>query len=78
MFPEWPDWRFLPMQDAYATLSGGGDRRVPLDRVHHVCIVTALAAWWGTQRVNIGLAGEPARTGSANFPLESRAKPLRF
>jgi len=50
-FPEWPDWCFLPMQGAYAILSGGGDRRVPLDRIHHVGIVAALAAWRVTQGV---------------------------
>jgi len=50
-FPEWPCWCFLPMQGAYAILSGGGDRRVPLDRVHHVGIVAALAAWRVTQGV---------------------------
>ena len=50
-FPEWPDWCFLPMQGAYAILSGGGDRRVPLDCIHHVGIVAALAAWRVTQGV---------------------------
>ncbi len=49
-FPKWPDWCFLPMQGAYAILSGG-DRRVPLDRIHHVGIVAALAAWRVTQGV---------------------------
>lgn len=50
-FPEWPDWCFLPMQGAYAILSGGGDRRVPLEHIHHVGIVAALAAWRVTQGV---------------------------
>ena len=50
-FPEWPDWWFLPMQGAYAILSGGGDRRVPLEHIHHVGIVAALAAWRVTQGV---------------------------
>jgi hypothetical protein len=50
-FPGWPDWCFLPMQGAYAILSGGGDRRVPLDRIHHVGIVAALAAWQAARGV---------------------------
>jgi hypothetical protein len=40
-----PDWCFLPLQGADAILSGGGDRRVPRDRIHHAGLVAALGAW---------------------------------
>lgn len=43
--PRWPDWCYLPLHGAYALVSGGADQRVPLDRIHHVGIVGALAAW---------------------------------
>lgn len=49
--PEWPDWCYLPLAGAYAIVSGGGERRVPLDRAHHVGIVGALAAWRMTQGI---------------------------
>lgn len=43
--PRWPDWCYLPLHGAYAIVSGGGDRRVPVERAHHIAIVGALAAW---------------------------------
>jgi hypothetical protein len=50
-FPHWPDWCFLPLQASYAILSGGGDRRIPIERIHRVGIVSALATWRVTQGV---------------------------
>ncbi len=49
--PAWPDWCFLPLHGAYAIVSGGGSRVVPLERMHHVGILGALAAWRVTQGV---------------------------
>lgn len=43
--PAWPAWCFLPLHGAYAIVSGGGVARVPIDRVHHIGILGALAAW---------------------------------
>ena len=41
--PDWPDWCYVPLAGAYAVVSGGGDRRVPFERSHHVGILEALA-----------------------------------
>lgn len=49
--PDWPDWCFLPLQGFYALLSGGGDRRIPPDRMHHLGIVGALATWRASQGI---------------------------
>lgn len=49
--PQWPEWCYLPMHGAYAIVSGGGERRVPFERAHHVGIVGALAAWRMTQGI---------------------------
>ncbi len=49
--PDWPDWCYLPMAAAYAAVSGGGTNRVPLDRAHHVAVMSALAAWRMTQGI---------------------------
>lgn len=43
--PDWPDWCYLPVHGAYAIVSGGGERRVPIEHSHHTGIVAALAAW---------------------------------
>ncbi len=49
--PAWPDWCYLPLHAAYAIVSGGGERRVPYERIHHVGIIGALAAWRITQGI---------------------------
>lgn len=49
--PDWPDWCFLPLQGVYAILSGGGNRRIAFDRIHHLGIIGALAAWRVTQGI---------------------------
>ncbi|HVL65745.1 MAG TPA: hypothetical protein VM364_00655 [Vicinamibacterales bacterium] len=49
--PAWPIWCYLPLHGAYAIVSGGEDRRVPLDHIHHVGILGALAAWRVTQGI---------------------------
>lgn len=41
----WPDWCFCPLAAAYAIVSGGGSNVVPPERIHHVGILGALAAW---------------------------------
>src|SRR5690606_8370701 len=48
---EWPAWCFCPLAAAYAIVSGGGKNRVPLERMHEVSRVAALAAWRTTQGV---------------------------
>lgn len=49
--PDWPDWCYLPLAAAYAIVSGGGPRRVSIERAHHLPIVGALLAWRMTQGV---------------------------
>jgi len=50
-FPDWPDWCFLPVAGAYVIVAGGGDRRVPLERIADVASVSALAAWRVSQGI---------------------------
>lgn len=48
---DWPEWCYVPMAGAYAIVSGGGENRVPLPRIHHVGILTALGAWRMTRGI---------------------------
>ena len=41
----WPEWCYCPMAGAYAIVSGGGDHRIPLERMGEVPTLAALAAW---------------------------------
>ncbi|MCP3883554.1 MAG: hypothetical protein GY701_34905, partial [Sulfitobacter sp.] len=50
VFPDWPEWCFMPLHGAYAIVAGAG-RRVPLERTHHTGIIGALAAWRAAQVV---------------------------
>ena len=50
-FSDWPDWCFMPISAGYAIVSGGGDRRVPLELGSHPAIVTGLATWRMTQGI---------------------------
>lgn len=43
--PKWPDCVYVPLSGAYAIASGGGDRRVPAQNLHHVGVVGGLGAW---------------------------------
>ncbi|RMH32058.1 MAG: hypothetical protein D6690_14495 [Nitrospirae bacterium] len=47
--PAWPEWCFVPLHGIVAIISGG--RQLPIDRIHHVGIVGALAAWRPTQGI---------------------------
>src|SRR3954451_17132262 len=47
----WPDWYFLPLAGAYALVSGGKSL-APGERVGHVGILGALAAWRVTQGID--------------------------
>ncbi|USR37573.1 hypothetical protein L1F06_012785 [Ectopseudomonas hydrolytica] len=49
--PDWPDWCFMPIAAGYAIASGGGANRVPLERVNHPAVLTALATWRMTQGI---------------------------
>lgn len=49
--PNWPEWCWCPLAASYAIISGGGDKRVPLDRIMDVGILGALAAWRMTQGI---------------------------
>lgn len=53
---QWPAWCYLPVAGAEAIVSavldpGPPPRRVPFERVHHIGIMAALAAWRVTQSV---------------------------
>lgn len=48
-FPDWPDWCFLPLAGAYATISRGGT--LPLELAGDVARLGALAAWRVTQGI---------------------------
>lgn len=48
---DWPPYVYCPIAGAYAVVSGGGDRRVPLDRLADVGVLGALAAWRPTQGI---------------------------
>lgn len=50
---DWPAWCYCPLAGAYAIVSGGGDRRVPLDRMTDVAVVGGLGAWRATQGVYV-------------------------
>jgi hypothetical protein len=63
-FPDWPDWCFLPLQGIQAIL-GRGARVLPPDRLTHIGIVGALAAWrvaQGLYRFDPDLAAAVADT----------------
>jgi hypothetical protein len=47
---DWPDWCFLPLAGAYALVSRGTSL-APGERVEHVGILGALAAWRVTQGI---------------------------
>ncbi|MBX3670961.1 MAG: hypothetical protein KF778_21395 [Rhodocyclaceae bacterium] len=47
----WPDWCFLPLEHAYAIVSSGGTTKLGIDRIHHVGVVGALAAWRVSQGI---------------------------
>lgn len=49
--PDWPDWCWCPLSASYAIVSGGGDNRVPLERVADVGALATLAAWRMTQGI---------------------------
>ncbi|MCF7992134.1 MAG: hypothetical protein K9M02_16975 [Thiohalocapsa sp.] len=49
-FPDWPDWCFLPLQAAHAIV-GEGAEILPPDRLSHVGILGAMAAWRVTQGI---------------------------
>ncbi|MBL8474403.1 MAG: hypothetical protein JNM98_21625 [Rhodocyclaceae bacterium] len=49
--PDWPEWCFLPLAGWYAIVSGGGENRVPVERITHVARLSALGAWRATQGV---------------------------
>jgi hypothetical protein len=73
--PDWPEWCFLPLQGFYAILSGGGNRRIPPERIRHLGIVGALAIWRVTQgiyRFDPDLAAAVAATPlSGDLPAET-------
>ena len=43
--PDWPRWCYCPLAAAYAVISGGGSRQVPLERVEEIAVLGALQAW---------------------------------
>ena len=47
----WPDWCFLPIAGYHAIVSGGGNNRVPFDRISDVARLAALGAWRVTQGI---------------------------
>ena len=49
--PDWPSWCWCPLAGAYAIVSGGGDERVPFQRVGDIGSLGALAAWRMTQGI---------------------------
>jgi len=49
--PQWPDWCFLPLGVAHAILSGGGNRRLPVEQISQIGVLAALAAWRVTQGI---------------------------
>lgn len=49
--PDWPEWCWCPLAASYAIVSGGGDNRVPFERMADVGTLGALAAWRMTQGI---------------------------
>ncbi len=48
---DWPDWCYLPLAGAYATVSNGGPARLSLDQIGDVSRLGALSAWRMTQGI---------------------------
>jgi hypothetical protein len=48
---QWPQWCFLPLEEAHDIVTGGRARRLPYARQHHPSIIGALAAWRLTQGI---------------------------
>ena len=62
--PDWPEWCFVPLQGIRAIISPGATQ-LPLDRLAHIGIVGALAAWrvsQGIYRLDPDLAAAIADT----------------
>lgn len=49
--PAWPNWCFCPVSGAYAIASGGGDNRVPIERMGAVASLACLGAWRPAQGI---------------------------
>lgn len=49
--PAWPDWCYLPLAGAYAIVSGGGERKVSLERSLDIARIGALGAWRVSQGI---------------------------
>ena len=50
-FATWPSWCYCPLSGAYAVVSGGGDNRASIDRLHLVGELGAVAAWRPTKGI---------------------------
>lgn len=71
--PDWPNWCYCPIAGAYAIISGGGNNRVPPDRIHDCGILSALAAWRvgkGIYRIHPDLIGALLETPVGKIPIE--------
>lgn len=49
--PDWPAWCWCPLEGAYIVASAGRRQEIPVERIQHVSILGALAAWRMTQGI---------------------------